>query len=98
MVCILAKDKPSDTKMSHRRGSETKVAPGLALPPTTIKYGRRGPIPRRGLYALSPTQEQERAENQRRILKSYNMVVLNTTLDNERLNISIVSSLANSLN
>ena len=62
---ILAKDKPSDTKMSHRRGSETKVAPGLALPPTIIPYGWRGPIPRHGLYTLSSTQEQEqeRAEN-----------------------------------
>ena len=53
-----------------QRGSETKVAPGPALPPTTIPYGRRGPIPRRGLYTLSATQEQERAENQRRLLKS----------------------------
>ena len=60
----------SDTKMLHRRGPETKVAPGPALLPTTIPYGRRGPIPRRGLYTLSATQEQERAENQRRLLKS----------------------------
>ena len=40
-----------------------KVAPGLALPPTTVPYGRRGPCVRRGLYTLALTLEEERAEN-----------------------------------
>ena len=55
------------------------VAPGLALPPTTLPNNWGGPIPRRGLYTLSPTQEQERADDERAMLiEEHDDMVLST--------------------
>ena len=71
------------------------VAPGLALPPTTLSNSRGGPIPRRGLYTLSPTKEQERAETRACYIEEQDIMVLNSTLDNERVGYLLHRTLTN---